>query len=67
LFPLGHAIRPIQVVASLDPLSYGVDGLRGALAGGGYHFGDTTDLAVMCAITAFLLAAGSYLFSRVQL
>ncbi len=67
LFPLGDTIRIIDTIASLDPLSYGVDGLRGALAGGGYHFGATTDLAVMCVITAALLAVGSYLFSRVQL
>lgn len=67
LFPLDNTIRPIKVIASLDPLSYGVDGLRGALAGGSYHFGATTDLAVMCAITACLLALGSYLFSRLQL
>jgi ABC-2 type transport system permease protein len=67
LFPLDNTIRPIKVIASLDPLSYGVDGLRGALAGGGYHFGATTDLVVMSVITACLLALGSYLFSRLQL
>ena len=67
LFPLGHTIKAIEMIASIDPLSYGVDGLRGALAGGGYHFGATTDLAVMCVITAALLAIGSYLFSKMQL
>ncbi len=67
LFPLGNAIRPIRVIASLNPLSYGVDGLRGALTGGGYHFGATLDLVVMCTLTACLLALGTYLFSRVQL
>jgi len=67
LFPLDNTIRPIKVIASLDPLSYGVDGLRGALTGGGYHFGATTDLAVMCVLTACLLALGTYLFSKVQL
>jgi len=67
LFPLGDTIKAINMIASVDPLSYGVDGLRGALAGGGYHFGATTDLAVMCLITAGLLGIGSYLFSRVQL
>ncbi len=67
LFPLNHAIPAMKVIASLDPLSYGVDGLRGALAGGGYHFGAATDLAVMSAITASLLALGTYLFSKLQL
>ncbi len=67
LFPLDDTFKAIDVIASVDPLSYGVDGLRGALLGGGYHFGATTDLAVMSIITAALLALGSYLFSRVQL
>jgi ABC-2 type transport system permease protein len=67
LFPLGSTIRAMKVIASVDPLSYGVDGLRGALLGGGYHFGAGTDLAVMSVITAVLLGLGSYLFSRVQL
>jgi len=66
LFPLHHTIRPMQVIASFDPLSYGVDGLRGAL-GGNYYFGPATDLAVMSAITVLLLGVGTYLFSRVQL
>jgi ABC-2 type transport system permease protein len=67
LFPLNDTLKAIDIVASLNPLSYGVDGLRGALLGGGYHFGAATDLAVMSAITAVLLALGTYLFSRVQL
>ena len=67
LFPLDNTIGPIKVIASIDPLSYGVDGLRGALTGGGYHFGATTDLMVMFALTACLLALGTYLFSKVQL
>jgi ABC-2 type transport system permease protein len=57
----------MKLIAAFDPLSYGVDGLRGALAGGGYHFGATTDLLVMSVITASLLALGTYLFSRLQL
>jgi len=67
LFPLSSTMTPIEVIASFNPLSYGVDGLRGALLGGGYHFGAATDLAVMSAITVVLLGLGSYLFSRVQL
>ena len=67
LFPLNDTIPAMKVIASFNPLSYGVDGLRGTLAGGGYHFGAATDLVVMSVITASLLALGTYLFSRVQL
>jgi ABC-2 type transport system permease protein len=67
LFPLTNVPKPLALIASIDPLSYGVDGMRGALLGGGYHFGANVDLAVMAVITAALVALGSYLFSRIQL
>jgi ABC-2 type transport system permease protein len=66
LFPLRDAPRILTVIATLDPLSYGVDGLRGAVSGGGY-FGAVTDLAVLVALTGLLLAVGSYLFGRIEL
>jgi ABC-2 type transport system permease protein len=67
LFPLNDTVPAMKLIAAFDPLSYGVDGLRGALAGGGYHFGATTDLVVMSVITAGLVALGTYLFSKLQL
>jgi len=66
LFPLDHVPRALALVASVDPLAYGVDGLRYALIGVA-HFGAGTDLAVLAALTAILLAAGGYLFSKIQL
>jgi ABC-2 type transport system permease protein len=33
LFPLDHLPKMLKMLTSLDPLSYGVDGLRGALTG----------------------------------
>ena len=67
LFPLDHIPRVLELIATFDPLSYGVDGLRGALNGTPTHFGAATDLAVLATVTALLLALGSYLFSRIQL
>ena len=67
LFPLDSVPRALEIIATIDPLSYGVDGLRGALNGTATHFGAATDLAVLAAVTALLLALGSYLFSRIQL
>jgi ABC-2 type transport system permease protein len=66
LFPLTDAPRVLTVVATLNPLSYGIDGLRAALIGGS-HFGVLPDLAVLTCVAAALLALGSYLFSKIQL
>ena len=66
LFPLTNVPRLIGVIAAIDPLSYGVDGLRTTLTGVS-HFGVGTDLSVLAALTVVCLLAGSYLFSRIQL
>jgi ABC-2 type transport system permease protein len=66
LFPLGDAPAPIRIIASIDPLSFGVDGLRSALIGVA-HFGIPTDLAVLAMFTVLFLGVGGYLFSRIQL
>ncbi|MBI4439846.1 ABC transporter permease [Candidatus Woesearchaeota archaeon] len=66
LFPLEGLSGPIEVITNFNPLSYGVDGLRGAL-GGVYHFGLFADLAVLVLTTTFLFAAGSYLFSKIEI
>jgi len=66
LFPLSHVPRALALVASVDPLAYGVDGLRSALIGLA-HFGAATDLAVLATLSALFLTLGGYLFSRIQL
>jgi len=66
LFPLTNLPTVLNAVATIDPLSYGVDGLRSALIGVA-HFGLPLDLAVLSVIAALLLGAGSVLFSRIQL
>jgi ABC-2 type transport system permease protein len=66
LFPLVGLPKVMEIVADLDPLSYGVDGLRVSLIGVG-HFGASLDLLVLSAVTAMLLGVGTYLFSKIQL
>jgi len=66
LFPLRGLPKIIGVVASIDPLSYGVDGLRGTLTNGA-HFGLGLDFLVLGAVTLILLFVGSYLFSKIQI
>jgi ABC-2 type transport system permease protein len=65
LFPLADLPRPLLIVASLDPLTYGVDGLRATLLGTA-HFGLGIDFLILSIITGLLLAIGSYLFSKIQ-
>lgn len=66
LFPLQGLPKAIGVAASVDPLSYGVDGLRGTLVNGA-HFGLFADFAILGIITALLLVVGGYLFSKIQI
>ncbi len=66
LFPLNNLPKILAIITSVDPLSYSVDGMRGALEGIS-HFGLTFDLIVLTVVTAILVAAGSYLFSKIQL
>jgi ABC-2 type transport system permease protein len=66
LFPLTNVPKLLEIIAICNPLSYGVDGLRLALIGVA-HFGASTDLAVLSALTAIVLLLGGYLFSKIQL
>jgi ABC-2 type transport system permease protein len=66
LFPLAGLPRALELVTQVNPLSYGVDGLRAALTGLS-HFGTVLDLAVLSALTVVLLLVGTRLFSRIQI
>lgn len=66
LFPLQGLPRAFGLIASINPLSYGVDGLRGTLVNGA-HFGLFQDFIVLSLITAVLFVLGSYLFSKIQI
>ncbi len=65
LFPLTGLPAVMVIIARIDPLSYGVDGLRHALINVG-AFGMTTDIIVITVLTLGLLGLGSYLFERIQ-
>ena len=65
LFPLQGLPNVMEIVTKIDPLSYGVDGLRGALTAS-WTFGLVTDIIVLGIFAAVFLAIGSYLFSKIQ-
>jgi len=66
LFPLNDLPKALAFITRLDPLSYGVDGLRAALIGV-THFGMTTDFAVLCVIAVGLLFFGAWRFSKIEI
>ena len=65
LYPLNNLPKALSLVTRLDPLAYGVDGLRTSLTGMS-HFGLAADLWVLVLVTTILLFIGSYLFSKIQ-
>ncbi len=66
LFPLELAPQFLKTVSLLDPLTYGVDALRGLLTGV-FHLGLFLDLAVLVILTVTLTFVGSYLFSKIEI
>jgi ABC-2 type transport system permease protein len=66
LFPLTQMPKALMIIAKLNPLSYGVDGLHYLLTGQGV-FGLHYDFIVLGIVTGILLFIGSYLFSKIEI
>jgi ABC-2 type transport system permease protein len=65
LFPLADLPTALAIATRLDPLSYGIDGLRAALVGIA-HLGVALDLSVLAVLAAAFLMLGAWAFSRIQ-
>lgn len=65
LFPLKGLPASINFIAKINPLSYGVDGLRILFNGVG-QFRIGLDISILVVITAAILLIGSRLFGRIQ-
>lgn len=65
LFPLDNLPKAIEIIAKIDPLTYGIDGLRGVLIGV-TKFGIGTDFLILIIITSVLLIIGTKLFERIE-
>jgi ABC-2 type transport system permease protein len=65
LFPLENLPSSIYFISRIDPLTYGVDGLRGAIAGISV-FGVYSDLATIFTLSALICAIGTVLFSTAE-
>ncbi|MGO9481508.1 MAG: ABC transporter permease [Candidatus Kryptoniota bacterium] len=66
LFPLQGAGKVIDIIAAVDPLSYGVDGLRYTFLPSVTTFGIMNDFMVLVVLMGILLWLGSHLFEKIQ-
>ena len=65
LFPLRGLPQTLDILAKIDPLSYGIDALRSLLINTQY-FGLGLDLAVLLCCAALVLILGSYSFAKME-
>ena len=65
LFPLKNLPTVMTVITRIDPLTYGVDGLRGVLTGL-WHFNLGFNLSVLAAIACLFIGLGAYAFSKIE-
>lgn len=66
LYPLSNLPKVLALLTRLDPLTYGVDGVRSVLIGV-THFGPTVDLAVLVGVAILLLSVGAWRFSKIEI
>ncbi len=66
LFPLDGIPDWLRVLTFLNPLTYGIDGMRWAL-GAPHHFTAVTSLAVLVGFFLLTTAVGGWLFRRMSL
>ncbi len=65
LFPIDSLPSSLAFITKINPLSYGVDGIRGALTST-YHLGMFSDFFVLLVLSVIALLIGSYMFSKIE-
>jgi ABC-2 type transport system permease protein len=66
LYPLSNLPKVLAVLTRIDPLTYGVDGVRTMLSGVS-HFGSVADLIVLLIVAMLLLTVGAWRFSKIEI
>jgi len=66
LYPLSNLPKVLAMLTRLDPLTYGVDGVRTILIGV-THFGATRDATVLISVAVILMCAGAWRFSKIEI
>lgn len=65
LFPLNNLPKVLGWITAVDPLAYGIDGMRSALLNLP-HFGPTLDGIVLVCVAFLFLSLGAYSFSKIE-
>jgi len=65
MFPLDNLPTALSIATRLDPLSYGIDGLRATLIGQ-THFNLALDVTVLVSIGFVLVCVGAWRFSKIE-
>jgi len=65
LYPLQGLPAALAVLTRVDPLTYGIDGVRGLMIGT-THFGVGVDVAVLLAVGVLFVTAGAWRFSKIE-
>lgn len=66
LYPLQGLPGPMKWITAANPLTYGVDAMRGALIGQ-WHHAASTDVLVLSVVAAAFIGFGAWSFSRIEL
>jgi len=66
MFPLSGQGWALMIATRIDPLSYGIDGMRAMLLGSS-TFNPLTDILVLACAGAVLLVFGAYRFSKIEI
>jgi ABC-2 type transport system permease protein len=66
LFPLDGLPKALAIATMIDPLTYGIDGMRSILIGKA-HYGALIDFQVMAVIAAIFIVFGAYRFSKIEI
>ncbi|MGB6194633.1 MAG: ABC transporter permease [Terracidiphilus sp.] len=66
LFPLVGLPKLLEVITRLDPLSYGIDGMRAVLLEQS-AFHPALDIAVLAVVGVVLLVIGAWRFSKIEI
>ncbi|MDD3041957.1 MAG: ABC transporter permease [Methanosarcinaceae archaeon] len=66
LFPISNLPAPIRILSYFDPLTYGVDALRGILIG--YcEFPIVLDVCILLSLSVLMVCASGYFFRRAEM
>jgi len=65
IYPLDGLPIALKLLTRVDPLTYGIDGVRGIMVGSS-HFSVAFDLAVLVGVGVLFVTAGAWRFSKIE-